>query len=934
MKKKILSFTQVWANHKLIFLGLGVLMAVLAFGIQQVLALPTSTPVAEPLPMHPTFAMLDASGQNVLTSAQPVSTMKTCGACHETAFIESHSFHADLGLKTYAPVKGSWNASEGIFGKWDPLTYRYLSQVGDERTDMTTAEWLMTYGDRIPGGGPATTSRSGEPLTKLVATSSNPETAIADPSTGKPTTWDWNQSGVMEMDCFLCHLDKPNNDARAAELQAGKFGWANTATLVGTGLLDKVAGGYTWNKAAFDENGNLKKEFILVQEPTNNNCAQCHGEIHTGVQEPLTISACDQAYPQTATTGQVVASQKISESGVNIQDKSSLARPWDIHAERALKCTDCHFSLNNPVQAERAAATSPSHLMYDPRKLGIGEYLQRPNHDFARGQSAQFSVSPENKGTMRRCESCHDAQKSHAGWLPYTEQHMAVVACESCHIPQMYAPAIQSYDWTVVRVDGTPQSFCRGIEDGTNTAINLVTGYKPVLMQRTNIDGQKLLAPYNLISSWYWVYDDANSNTRPVREIDLQAAYLTGGKYDPAILTAFDANGNGVIDASELKIDNEARKAAVTARLKKLGLQNPRIEAQVQPYSINHNVARGEYAISDCQTCHSSDSRVTQPIQLANYVPAGVMPKFVSDSNVNATGRISTAANGALVYTPVTREDGLYVFGRDRVNWIDWLGAIFFLGAILGVGGHATLRYTTSLRRPKGEASVKKVFMYESYERFWHWLQTFAIVFLLFTGLIIHRPDIFGIFSFPHMVTIHNVLAAVLVLNAALSLFWHVTTGAIHQYIPRPRGFIDDAIVQAKFYIGGIFKHEKHPFEKTPGQKLNPLQQATYFGLLNVLLPLQILTGILMWGVQKWPQIADLFGGLPVLAPFHSLVAWLFSAFIVGHVYLTTTGATPLEAMRGMVTGWEEIETHETDNETNGVTPGNQSATDATQAAK
>ncbi|MFN8594800.1 MAG: hypothetical protein U0559_01250 [Anaerolineae bacterium] len=54
-----------------------------------------------------------------------------------------------------------------------------------------------------------------------------------------------------------------------------------------------------------------------------------------------------------------------------------------------------------------------------------------------------------------------------------------------------------------------------------------------------------------------------------------------------------------------------------------------------------------------------------------------------------------------------------------------------------------------------------------------------------------------------------------------------------------------------------------------------------------------------------------MLGGLPVLAPFHSLVAWLLATFIVGHVYLTTTGATPLEAMQGMVTGWEDIETHE-----------------------
>jgi hypothetical protein len=34
------------------------------------------------------------------------------------------------------------------------------------------------------------------------------------------------------------------------------------------------------------------------------------------------------------------------------------------------------------------------------------------------------------------------------------------------------------------------------------------------------------------------------------------------------------------------------------------------------------------------------------------------------------------------------------------------------------------------------------------------------------------------------------------------------------------------------------------------------------------------------------------------------------ATFVVAHVYLTTTGATPLEAMRGMVTGWEELEVH------------------------
>jgi thiosulfate reductase cytochrome b subunit len=250
----------------------------------------------------------------------------------------------------------------------------------------------------------------------------------------------------------------------------------------------------------------------------------------------------------------------------------------------------------------------------------------------------------------------------------------------------------------------------------------------------------------------------------------------------------------------------------------------------------------------------------------------------------------------------------MYVFGSSRVNWIDWLGAMFFASSLLGVIGHGTLRYISSRKHPKGQKRTERVYIQEAYRRFWHWLQTSSIVLLLFTGLIIHRPDIFGAFSFRGVVTIHNVVAVILVVNALLSVFYHIASGRVKEYIPRPYGFFDDAILQAKFYTVGIFKGEHHPFEKRPDNRMNPIQKATYFMILNVLLPLQIITGALMWAVQKYPNI---LGGLPVLAPFHSLVAWLFGTFILVHVYMTTTGATPLEAIRGMITGYEEVEKHD-----------------------
>ncbi len=884
----------------------GILILALAIGIGTVLAAPKPAPAPQASVIHPDFALLDANGNNVLDSNTAISTMQTCGQCHDTQFIESHAFHSDLGLGDYYPASETLDTGNGLFGEWDPLTYRFLSTENDERLDLGTAEWLMLNGARIVGGGPAESSRDGESLADLAPNIQNPETSTLDEN-GKPSIWDWEISGTMEMNCFLCHLENPNNEARVEAIQAGEFGKASTATLTGLNIVQETADGWVYNSDVFNESGQIKDNKLGIQDPTNNNCAACHGEVHS-TDEPLTFNACDLDYPQTATTGQVVSAQHINDSGVNLSGKNELDRSWDIHAERQLQCTDCHYSLNNPSHVSELQSTNPEHLIYDPRMLEIGEYLERPDHNFARGDSAQFNVAPEYKGTMRRCENCHDFDKGHADWLPYIETHMDAVACETCHIPQMYAPAIQSYDWTVITTKGEAVSDCRGVEGTPNSVTSLVTGYEPVLLNRTNVDGKQLLAPYNLITSFYWVYDDANGNSRPVRLVDLKAAYLENGSYAPEILTAFDTNSDGKLSKSELVLDSATKEEVVKARLGGLGLENLRMEGLVQPYSINHNVTKGEFAINDCKTCHDADSRISNPIKLATSAP--VMPKFDLDNNINSTGDFVTGNDGALYYQPVPAKDGMYVFGSSRVSWIDWFGALAFVGSLLGVLGHGSLRYFTSRKQANAPAETERIYMYEPYRRFWHWLQTLSIVILLLTGLIIHRPDIFGAFSFRGIVTVHNVLAIILVINAALSLFYHIATDKLREFIPHPYGFFDDAILQAKYYINGIFKGEGHPFEKRPNSRMNPIQQMTYFMILNVLLPLQIITGALMWSVQKFPAFANALGGLPFLAPFHSLIAWLFATFILVHVYMTTTGATPLESFRAMVTGYEEVEKH------------------------
>lgn len=215
-----------------LFLLFGLIALTLAIGFGTALASPKPALEQQASALHPNFILLDSNRVSVLESNNAVSTMNTCGQCHDTEFIASHAFHSDLGLSDYAASAETWDSSAGAFGQWNPLTYRFLSQNGDERLDLSTAEWLILNGERAVGGGPATTSREGKDLTDIGMSRNNPETAILNEN-GTASVWNWDQSGTMEMNCFLCHLESPNTQARSESIHAGEFGNANTATLIG-----------------------------------------------------------------------------------------------------------------------------------------------------------------------------------------------------------------------------------------------------------------------------------------------------------------------------------------------------------------------------------------------------------------------------------------------------------------------------------------------------------------------------------------------------------------------------------------------------------------------------------------------------------------------------------------------------------------------------
>jgi thiosulfate reductase cytochrome b subunit len=713
---------------------------------------------------HPSFPLLDESGSLVMQSGEAMSTMQTCGGCHDVDFIRDSSDHMAAGV------------------------------FDDE-----------------------------------------------------------------EMQCLVCH-----SDSEAPE---------------------------TWDASLFEADGSLVAGMMEIHKPLDRNCANCHAVVNNRLDIPLTVSPQLSEFNMTDRTGQVLSAQKISNSGLNVAGKNELDHPFDVHADRVVNCVNCHYSLNNPVYYRQREESRPDHLEFDPRRLTNADYLQRPLHQMAKGSSRDGLGAFESENSMRRCESCHDATAVHQ-WLPYKRRHFDSLACETCHVPKLYGPALQAIDWTLVDSEGNPRREFRDVEGDPGTADSLIHGFQPVLLARDNVGGERKLAPFNLVTSWYWTAGDPVTRISPDQLVE---ALYVNGRLHPDLAGASES---------------EDPSGAVRQRLEAAGFTNVSLAGEIAPHAISHNVVNGRWATKDCRTCHGADSVLGASFALSGRVPGGQLPEWVTDPGVSTSGEISNVEGGSAYFTPSTAEEGYYVLGLDGIDLVDIAGLLMFFGILAGVSGHAFVRFIFGRRWGTPERAKKRIHLYDAYERIWHWLQAGAILMLLFTGLVIHKPHFFGMFSFAYVVQVHNVLGFILLINAALALFYTLASGTIKRFFPDPDGFFARSFEQAMFYTRGIFAGEEHPLEKTKQNRLNPLQQITYLAILNILLPAQVVTGFLIWGMQEWPQLATALGGLPVLAPLHTFLAWAFAAFIVMHIYLTTTGETPLAGIKSMVTGWEDVDIH------------------------
>jgi thiosulfate reductase cytochrome b subunit len=205
---------------------------------------------------------------------------------------------------------------------------------------------------------------------------------------------------------------------------------------------------------------------------------------------------------------------------------------------------------------------------------------------------------------------------------------------------------------------------------------------------------------------------------------------------------------------------------------------------------------------------------------------------------------------------------------------------------------------------------MQRVYIHALPVRIWHWTNALGCTLLALTGIQIRYIGTINVLPFRIAVVAHNAIGLVISANFFLWLFYYLTSPKIRNYLPDLHlvRFFRGAMRQSLFYAYGVFKGEANPHHVSMYRQFNPLQAVTYQIMMLLVLPIQGVTGLLLWNLTGFAGIVALFGGVRVIDTVHVLIFAVFLFYIPFHAYLATMGHTPLADYKAMWDGYEELE--------------------------
>ena len=205
---------------------------------------------------------------------------------------------------------------------------------------------------------------------------------------------------------------------------------------------------------------------------------------------------------------------------------------------------------------------------------------------------------------------------------------------------------------------------------------------------------------------------------------------------------------------------------------------------------------------------------------------------------------------------------------------------------------------------------MRRIYLHPLPVRIWHWINAAGFVLLVLTGIQIRYVGLVDVIPFRTAVVLHGWIGFAIIANFFIWLFFYMFTDKARLYHSElnPVELFRGCLRQAVYYAYGMFKGLPNPFHLSKFSKFNPLQSLTYQIVMLILVPLQCVTGILLWDLSRFAKVVDLLGGVRVVDTAHVLIFIVIVFYIPFHAYLATLGRTPLEHYKAMFTGYEDVD--------------------------
>jgi predicted CXXCH cytochrome family protein len=513
-----------------------------------------------------------------------------------------------------------------------------------------------------------------------------------------------------------------------------------------------------------------------------------------------------------------------------------------VHARKGVGCLSCHPEVVTVIKDARV----PHRTAVEPkcRECHVREY-------------DQYSKSLHAQVSKKLCYACHNPHYTTSFREMSGNERKRI--CLACH------NAVQTHRWL-------PQQrlHFNYLECTACHALNASIGLLFYMVGKRGDSPEKLLR-----------YEDLEPFIGPGKE---------------GLADTLDSDGDKKLSEAELRTFLE--------RLKRKTFSEAALEARVLVLQPSHDFTSKGEQTKDCTLCHSSDASFysktlleipekdggfrTLPVDRAVLARFGQSP-FVDDVYLLGESKIQKK----------DLEEVAAALKRIGFKWIDLIGSLMVLFCLAGVFVHAMLMFLTRKlrRRPQSRKDAEPMPVMVSC---WHWLHGLCVVLLVATAIHLRLPDIAPLFAtFLNAVNFHNLAAAILMVDYVFWLFYHLWKREFRtRFLVSPSDFFRDTSAMLHYYGYLIFVGEGNPLTERDYYPFDPLERSFFLTMMLLFLPVQMITGVLLYDVNAMMPVIRVLGGLRVVDAAHLLFAYVLICCVIIHLYFHTLKKYSITARR------------------------------------